>query len=1211
MSEPSRERDTLLAADRAGREVAQTRFTGTLLLEAGAGTGKTTTLVARLLAWMLGPGWEVAAAGAAEAAPERTAAVVLDGIVAITFTEAAAAEMARRVAGALTRLASGRPQQVVGFDPALLPPAARQHLAARSQALLAALDRLTVETLHAFCRGLLARHALVAGLHPQIVVDADLAATEALAAEIVEARVREAYGASPRHPLTRLAAAGCGPAELVELLRRLVNEGVPARVLEQSPFTAERCAALMARLREAIDAFMAAGGEALAAATASSTAVAAIRELRRLRAAAEARPAGAAELARWLEEALAPWRDDKLRERLKKWRAPGFNRAEQSAVGERGSAVASTVAPVAALLGNLLALDPSSPASPSPLRGPAGLELARRAVAPLLSEVQAQAAARGTLAFASLLREAVELLARHPEVRAQERRRIRQLLVDEFQDTDPLQCGLVRHLALEGPSAERPGLFLVGDPKQSIFGWRSADLTAYHDLATEALGQGGARHVLVENFRSTEPLLEEVGRAVRPIMIEEERFQPAYQELVAGADLAAERSTVEYWISWLRGEDGEPVPAGRGRSEAVARLEARAVAADLLRAHAAGTAWREMAILLRATTGAEPYLETLRDAGVPFLVTRDRHYYRRREVIEAAALVQAVLDPLDHVSLLAYLRSAWGGLPDAALLPLWRRGFPRLASGLGEGTALEEARALLVEVARELPADVPGLERIAGWEAATADALAALAELREAWRHEPADRFFRRLRRRALIDVTEAARYQGRYRLANLDHLFRRLEAAAEEHGGDLATILRALRRSLDEAPDAPEAQPKDAGQDVVQVLTIHKAKGLEFRRVYLVDTQHQRRGEDSRTPGGEDDRWDPTWPQEYRLLGLPTPGFDQVRERRRRVGALEEVRTLYVALTRAAEALIVVGNWPEPPSPAPIEQARSLLDLLLHRRETPPSLAALVGELRREGLSWVDRGGVRWRFLALEAPEAIGEKEEPGSGSLVDVGRLRAGAAELARQRLLAGERQRLPFARPASAEAAERLAALFADEEAESAYAATVSRDAALLAGIAIHRLFEHWDLDAPWPAEWERGQATVRRWLAARPEAAAREAAVRAEALLRRLAAGTLLQRFAALGSAVVARELAVLLPPDAGAAGCVAGAIDLVYRDEGELVVVDFKTDEVEDEEALAARAAAYAPQEALYARALQEGLGPPAPPRCELWFLWADRVWRTP
>ncbi len=213
--------ETLRIADRGARREAQRRFDRPLILQAGAGTGKTTTLVARLLAWSLGAGWELTLARRAarpaarpvlrpegEGSPERTAADVLRGVVAITFTEAAAAEMAGRTARELDSLARGaaRPDWL---DPEVLP--SPEETFARARALLGALDHLQIRTIHAFCLGLLADHPLEAGVHPRLTVDAEGRLLEEVVRETVEVALREGYGAPGDPHLMTLAVRGFGP----------------------------------------------------------------------------------------------------------------------------------------------------------------------------------------------------------------------------------------------------------------------------------------------------------------------------------------------------------------------------------------------------------------------------------------------------------------------------------------------------------------------------------------------------------------------------------------------------------------------------------------------------------------------------------------------------------------------------------------------------------------------------------------------------------------------------------------------------------------------------------------------------------------------------------------------------------------------------------------------------------------------------------------
>jgi ATP-dependent exoDNAse (exonuclease V) beta subunit len=173
--------------------------------------------------------------------------------------------------------------------------------------------------------------------------------------------------------------------------------------------------------------------------------------------------------------------------------------------------------------------------------------------------------------------------------------------------------------------------------------------------------------------------------------------------------------------------------------------------------------------------------------------------------------------------------------------------------------------------------------------------------------------------------------------------------------------------------------------------------------------------------------------------------------------------------------------------------------------------------------------------------------------------------------------------------------------------------ARETAALAGTAVHRVLEELRLGADPRQELARASAGLAAWIDASVAAGERAAALAsAQETLARFADGPLLERFAALRDAVIARELPVLLPAEAageGPVGFVSGSIDLLYRDpaSGELVVADYKTDRVEGEAALRERAARYAGQAGHYRRAIQEAMGLPAPPRFELWFLRAGAV----
>ncbi len=1210
-----------LAADRAARRLAQRDFVRPVVLEAGAGTGKTTTLVARVLAWALGPGWERAALAEAAArrdagrpgAPSQAsvAARVLGGVVAITFTEAAAAQMAKSVAVKLRELAPEGADLPPWMEAALPPDAER---AGRAAALLGALDHLVVRTIHAFCRGLLADHALAAGLHPELTVDADGSLLEELARETVEGSLQAAYGAAAAaDPYLRLAARGFGPQELVGALVALVSRGAQADTLDADPLAPAAEAAFRARLAAACGGLRDLVAPRRAELRRAPKSLRALDTLEELAAAAEdggplaelvARAGG--EAAQSLLSKAGEWARGELK-----------SKTERTAFAAVTDELAERATAAHTILHHAARLDLEL------------LDLGRRALAPLLARLRAELRARGVVTFEDLLIEAARLLAEHPGVTARLRAGIDQLLVDEFQDTDRLQCEIVRRLALEGPEEERPGLFLVGDPKQSIYGWRSADLAAYDDFVERAVAAGAQRLPLVENFRSVPAILAEVERAIAPVMRAERGVQPPFEGLVACPGNAAAtgfvgggdgppREPVEHWVSW------RPPDGAATKAEAATIVEAEAIAADVRDLHdRAGVGWGECALLLRSTTSLDTFLEAFRRADVPFAVAHDKQYYRRREVIEAAALVRAVLDPGDHLALLTLLRSPLVGVPDAALVPLWSHSLPALVTELSapRPERLERIAEAVAAAAAEVPAAIPGIERLRGWEMSLLAALEHLAHARAALRQQPADVFVERLRALFLAEPLEAARYLGRYRLANLERFYRRLADGLEE-GGDLAQLLRGLRRAVAEALEAPEGQPGEGADDAVQVMTIHQAKGLDFGHVYL--PQLHREGGGDRGPRTE--LAHAAGGPELRLFGAPTLGFDRVEAEAQRREAAERVRLLYVAMTRPEVRLVLAGAWPRDPAAVPADRARTHLDLLASRPDLPQpppagrwdaALAADDGS----GTHFRDPAGVLWRFPALERwprpPAAAAAKTYDGAAA-----RTAADAAELAERRERARRRMSRPTAATASEEAHHRLR-----EEAggDDAAAAPRARQVALAAGTALHRALEELDPDAPPAAEIARLRRALPGWAAeAAGAGAAEEAAAAAHALLDRLAEGRLLERLRALAPGIVARELPVLLPPAPAAedpadpasappVGFVAGAIDLLYRDPetGGLVVADYKTDAVEGEAELAARAAAYAPQGAVYVRAVREALELPADPRFELWFLRADRVVTPP
>lgn len=1155
-------------ADDRARRRAQEEFARPLVVEAGAGTGKTAVLTARLLAWALGPGWDEEAAAHPDAPPEDVAAATLQGVLAITFTEAAAAEMAERVTATLEAVARGEPP-----DWLQLPGAHTGEMARRARHLSAALDHLDVSTIHAFCLALLRENSLAAGLHPAFAVDAEgQAVIEAIHGELA-AWLPEAV----QDPAAlELAAAGCGLEELAQALSRLVAAGVEPEQVALAE-TGESLERTLTAVRAAVEELLAAGGERLGQAPRNlqrtHRAWQAVLATRELLAATAVREEG--EMA---ARVLALWPSAQL-ERLADWASGNWGNVEARLLGEAQGAVARAALRLDEALHSLATL-----ARP--------VVAASRVLATLLGRVRERLRRQGAVSFQDLLAQAHRLLATQPVVLARQRARLRQVLVDEFQDTDVLQCELVTQLCLAG-DGRRPGLFVVGDPKQSIYAWRNADLAAYQGFLARVREAGGEVHQLTVNFRSVPPILQEVERSLAPLMGFQRQdyphLQAPFQALLPCPQRQGQAgfqqgrwAPVEYW------------QAPKDEEEGGSPLAARAVAADVAALHRAGVRWEQVGVLLRTTGELETYLEALRQFGVPYATARDRSYYRRREVIEAAALLRTVVDPSDHVALLTWLRSPLVGVPDAALLPLWRAGLPRLLTDLRgpEDGVLAQLEELVEKAAKAVPVGVPGWERVVGWQTLLLAGVKQLAELRFWLEREPFPVWLERLRQATWLEAGEAARYLGGFRLANLAALFSRLEREVEQAGGDHRAVLVSLRRLLAEEGRQEGTRGRREAGEGVQVMTIHGAKGLDFDHVYLVEA-HRR----SRSRAGERHAVVRVGSSLYlKLAGLPWPGWEEGERLRTAMEEAELVRTLYVAMTRARERLVIVGDW----------EARgavgrsSHLGLLRHRR---PELSEPSRDA--EGWGWVDEDGARWVWppklpAPVGKPAVVVAQEEWRPWVAV--------AQRLHQEQENAAARLRRPRGGTVTGEAqrheGEGLAAVVG-----------VGARAAAAAGTAVHAALAQLDLHASLLPQLARAAAEVSTLLPVELGAAEREAAVlRAGELLQRLTSSPLLERLGELADGVIGREVPLLLPAEEGGEGplgFLAGALDLLYRDpsSGELVVADFKTDALPSPAELEGGARRYRRQGELYCRAVQEALALPDRPHFEIWWLTVGQVQR--
>jgi len=960
--------------DAAARAVAATAFDRNLAVIAGAGTGKTSLLVERLLV-MVG-----------------LDAARVDDVAAITFTIKAAGEMRQRVAAGLERLLELACGQREPLDERREADRAYRHLTgeagvaaetvrARALAALAALDRAVIETIHGFCARLLREHPVEAGVDPGFEVDQG---------EHFEAVLEDTWGIflerelgaeAPRLELWRRVLSGFSLAAVHDAARVLASFSIPEELLRPADPPIDACRVYAAEIERLADrsAWMLLHERGLTPKSRHNLEV--IAELYAL-----IREGGLAALRRAVEDS------PELAERLA--RRTRYPRSSRGLRGIDGDELERLGRRALRLAWNLCNIDESLM-----------IDLVE-AIAPFVSLAREELLSRGYVGFDGLLVLTRDLLRDRVEVRERVKRRFRALLLDEFQDTDPLQYEIVFFLAERaGGRARRafdaelePGrLFIVGDPKQSIYRFRGADYTAFRLAVERVVEQGGRRLHLTANFRSVPELLAPVNAmfaAGEGGAWEESPFQPEYVAIHSAREPAGE-PCVEVWT--VEAGDGGAAERRIREGENVAEEIAR-----LIDGH--GLEPGSITVLLRAFSDLAFYLRPLRERGIPFVVDGGREFLRRPEVGHLIATLRALARPSDQVALLAFLRSPAGGVPDTELARHAARG-GRFDYRRGEAD----------------PRTCPTLAR----------ALALMRALDEETRHEPADQVVHRVLARTRLALVSAVAFEGAQRVANLRKLASAAARIAREGRLSLIEVIDALEaeRSADVESDSPLA---DEGVQAVRVMTVHKAKGLENDVVIVPDLARQ-------DPGGAFVPFEAdvvTLPDGTRTLALQARRVRNAAglwffEERERHEQAEGLRVLYVAMTRARRRLVLLAGDP---------RGRAAWIEALRRWGYDPAAPPGDGALTADGsVMHALRGPV---------PRTRRRPEPPGEGAPEAV---EAWERAWRRMRVVLGP----PFRQPSGYDG---------ETFEEERRGAARGRETARRVGSAVHRALEAWDRGDP---------------------------------------------------------------------------------------------------------------------------------------------------
>ena len=820
-------------------------------LSAGAGCGKTFVLTERFLSHL-----DPAFSGNGSPCQWHE-------IIAITFTERAAREMRDRIRRRCQERLIGAPadEAQVWWK------------------LVRDMDGARISTIHSYCTALLRAHAVEAGLDPRFTV-LDQTASIAILSGVIDDQLRELLSKRDGVVLDLLVEFGLDG--LRDRIRLLIDHRGKAGFADWQDIEP---ASLAKKWHHVCDT------EVLPLAPAS---IAADANTQRLVALLEAHPSSQPACREGRQELLDrltrlpdsqnPREDlDALHELAKVKNFGGPKSWDQPAIYDQVKQACKALR--AAIKGwlNALKFDPASEARAAELT----LDVYRLAWR-ITEAYERRKRELAALDFEDLVVQARDLLVdpRNAGLRARVASQIRLLLVDEFQDTDGVQLDLVEALCGDGLTTGK--LFFVGDFKQSIYRFRGAEPQVFHLLRDKIPSAG--RLPLTKNFRSQPAILDFVNALFY------DSLGGQYERLVASRSQVAPRPAIEFL--WAADEDKTRVSVDEQRQReadwVARRLRAMLDAGESLvwddQAAQSGSPRSrpvrlgDIAILFRALSSVQHYEEALRRYGISYYLVGGHAFYAQQEIFDLLNLLRCVDSLADEVSLLGALRSPMFSLSDETLFWLARH-----SDGLSAGL-----------LASRLPAELEESQRHRARFAAQ-----TLNELRRMKDRVSMTELIQYALDRTGYPATQLAEFLGERKLANLEKLIDMARDFDRAGLFTLADFIAELSRFVAEQPKEALAATEAESSDVVRLMTIHQAKGLEFPVVVVADveqtmalgscaaTYDTQLGPVVHIPNNPWEKWGATGHDLWKLI-------------QRAADRDEQKRLLYVATTRAADFLIL-----------------------------------------------------------------------------------------------------------------------------------------------------------------------------------------------------------------------------------------------------------------------------------------------------------------
>lgn len=484
------------------------------------------------------------------------------------------------------------------------------------------------------------------------------------------------------------------------------------------------------------------------------------------------------------------------------------------------------------------------------------------------------------LDFEDLQLRVKKLFINNTNIRNYYQTKFKQIMLDEFQDTDHLQKEIFDLISAEN------NLFIVGDWKQSIYRFRNADVHIFIDVINKFRKTGQKNIPLQENFRSAKPIIDFANFMAKQVW---DNDRPEYDQLIYAANKTNKQFKEPSVTVNLISTETEEVLSKKDQQQ----IEATVIAREIQVLKQQGYGYNKMTILLKTFSALSTYENTLTKYNIPFITFGGKYYYQREEIVDLINFLKIIDNPLQEATLAGILRSPFVGIRDESLLIL---------------TSLRKENLKLINLLTP--------EHLNNTHILVQDKLKLLTFIK--LYNFLTDNLGKLTINKLLTELIDQSGYRlllltqknGEKKAANINKLIELARGLSAQKNISLCYFVKYLEKMQEKEAREEEAVALPPSEEIVKIMTVHKAKGLEFPIVFLPDINRQNNNQTKETLNFEFNiyqkhqfpcglRYTETSGEKHKNHIYKIQEYFNKKEER-----LEAKRLFYVALTRAEEKL-------------------------------------------------------------------------------------------------------------------------------------------------------------------------------------------------------------------------------------------------------------------------------------------------------------------